>query len=109
MSWYDTKQSNGEAPVMLELWGIRSTSSLPSLPGPLWPGVAAPDWVLSMGQIELNSVLMLEIELFWNLNYVLMLNWIVWNETVFDIETILTLNRMVWNKTVLKKTMLMLN
>ena len=28
---------------MLELWGIRSTPSLPSLPGPLWPGVVAPD------------------------------------------------------------------
>ncbi len=32
---YDTKQSDGDAPVMLELWRIRSTSSLPSLPGPL--------------------------------------------------------------------------
>ena len=32
-------------------------------PGPLWPGEVAPDRVLSMGQIELN--------------YVLMLNWIV--------------------------------
>ena len=28
---------------MLELWGIRSTPLLPSLPGPLWPGVVAPD------------------------------------------------------------------
>ena len=26
---------------------------------PLWPGVVAPDRVLSMGQIELNYVLML--------------------------------------------------
>ena len=32
---YDTKQSEGEVPVMLELWGIRSTPSLPLLPGPL--------------------------------------------------------------------------
>ena len=32
---YDTKQSDGDAPVILELWGMRSTSSLPSLPGPL--------------------------------------------------------------------------
>ena len=24
---------------MLELWGMRSTPSLPSFPGPLWPGV----------------------------------------------------------------------
>ena len=28
-----------------------------------------------------------------------MLNWIVWNETVFDIETVLTLNWIVWNRT----------
>ena len=43
---------------MLELWGVYSTLSLPSLPDSLWPGVAAPDRVLSMGKIELNSVLM---------------------------------------------------
>ena len=46
---YDTKQSDGEVPAMLELWEMRSTSSLPSLPGPLWPGVVAPDRALSMG------------------------------------------------------------
>ena len=28
---YDTKQSDGEVPVMLELWGMQSTLSLPSL------------------------------------------------------------------------------
>ena len=28
-----------------------------------------------------------------------MLNWIVWNGTVFDIETVLTLNWIVWNRT----------
>ena len=56
---YDTKQSDGEAPVMLELWGILSTPLLPSLPGSLWSGVVASDRVLSMGQIELNCVLML--------------------------------------------------
>ena len=37
---------------MLELWGMRSTPLLPLLPGPLWPGVVAPDRVLSIGQIE---------------------------------------------------------
>ena len=47
-----TKQSDGEAPVMLEHWGMRSVPSLPSLPGPLWSGVVAPDRVLSMGKIE---------------------------------------------------------
>ena len=40
---YDTKQSDGDVPVMLELWGIRSTPSLPFLPVTLWPGVVAPD------------------------------------------------------------------
>ena len=28
---------------MLELWGMRSTPSLPLLPGPLRPGVVAPN------------------------------------------------------------------
>ena len=32
---YDTKQSDGEVPVMLELWGMRSTPSLPLLQSPL--------------------------------------------------------------------------
>ena len=62
---YDTKQFDGE------VWGMQSTSSLPSLPGQLWPRVVAPDRVLCMGEIELN--------------YVLMLNR---NRTVFDIETL---------------------
>ena len=69
MSWYDTKQSDGEVPVMQELWEMQSTPSLPSIPGPLWPGVVAPDRVLSMGQKELNCVLML--------------NGVVWNGTDF--------------------------
>ena len=46
---YDSEQSDGEAPVMLELWGMRSTPSLPLLLGPLWPGMVAPDRALSMG------------------------------------------------------------
>ena len=45
----DTKQSDGEVPAVLELWGMRSTPSLPLLPGPLWHGVVAPDRALSMG------------------------------------------------------------
>ena len=48
-SGYDTKQSDGEAPVMLGLWGIQSTPSLPLFPGPLWPGMVAPGPALSMG------------------------------------------------------------
>ena len=38
---YDIKQSDGEAQIILELWGIQSTPSLPSLLGPLWPRVVA--------------------------------------------------------------------
>ena len=73
MSWYDTKQSDGEVPVMmLELWGMRSTPSLPALPGPLWLRVVATDRVLSMGQVELTCVLML--------------NWIAWNRTVLTFK-----------------------
>ena len=45
---YDTKQSDGEVPVMLELWGMRSTPLSPSLPCPLWPGEVAPYRALSM-------------------------------------------------------------
>ena len=46
---YDTKQSDGEIPEMLELKGMRSTHLLSSLPGPLWPGMVAADRALSMG------------------------------------------------------------
>ena len=42
---------------MMELWGMRSAPSLPSLPGPLWPGVITPDRFISMDQIELNCVI----------------------------------------------------
>ena len=33
VAWYDTKKSDGEVPVMLELWGMRSTPSFQSLSG----------------------------------------------------------------------------
>ena len=46
---YDTKQSDGEVPVMLGLSEMQSTPSLPLLPGPLWPGMVALDRALSMG------------------------------------------------------------
>ena len=59
---YDTKSDH-------ELWGMWSTPLFPSLPGQLWPGLVAPDWVLSMGQINLYCVRMLK--------------WIVWNRTVY--------------------------
>ena len=48
---YITKQSDSEAPVMLELWGMRSTPLLPSPSGSLCPREVEPDRVLSMGQI----------------------------------------------------------
>ena len=48
---YDTKQSDAEAPVILELWGMQSILSLPTL-----PVVVAPDSVLSVGQIELFDI-----------------------------------------------------
>ena len=64
-----------------------STPSLPLLPSALWPGVVAPDRILSMGQIVwyLNCVQknnkeieLLEIELFDPLTvYNQMTNWIV--------------------------------
>ena len=64
---------------MLELREMRSTPSLPLLPSSLWPGVVAPDRVLSMGQRELNCILML--------------NWIVWNRSVLTFNwTVLTFN-----------------
>ena len=69
---YDTKQSDGEAPVMLELWGMKSTPSLLSLSGQLWSGVVAPGRVLFMGQIELKCGSML--------------NWIAWNKTVLHLN-----------------------
>ena len=65
---------------------MQSIPSLPSLPGPLWPRVVAPDRVQPMGRIELKCVLMLI--------------WITWNRTVFDIESVFRLNWIVWIKTV---------
>ena len=44
---------------MVELCGMQSTPSLLPLPGPLWPIVVTPDRGLSIGQKELNSVLMI--------------------------------------------------
>ena len=53
---------------MPELWGMRITLSMPLLPGPHWPRMVAPDKVLSMVELELICVLML--------------NGIAWNRTV---------------------------
>ena len=53
---------------------MQSSISLPSLPRQLEPGVVAPDKVLSMGQNKINCVLII--------------NWVIWNITVFDIEIV---------------------
>ena len=73
---YDTKQSDGEVPAMLELWGMQSTPSLPSLPGPLWPGVVAPDKGPIYGLNRTNSILIL--------NWIVWVNWIAWKRNDFD-------------------------
>ena len=57
---------------MLDIWGMRITPSLPSLPGQLWPGIVGLDRVLSMSQTEkfgikteyLCLIELFEIELF---------------------------------------------
>ena len=48
------KQSDGEILVIRELWGMQSTSSLPSLPGPLCHKVVAPEKDPSIGQNKLT-------------------------------------------------------
>ena len=53
---YDNKQYDGDASVVLELWGMRTTLSLPSFPGPPCPEVVAPERVLSMGQIVVSDI-----------------------------------------------------
>ena len=42
---------------MLKLWEMRSTPSLPFLPGLLWPEMVAPNKALSMGYKELTTYL----------------------------------------------------
>ena len=78
---YDTKQSDGGVPVILELWGMQSTPSLLLLPGPLWTGVVAPDKGPIYGPNRTNCILMLNwivwIRTVW-------LDWIAWNRNVFD-------------------------
>ena len=100
---HDKKQYVGDASAMLEFWAMRSTPSLLSLLAPLWTRVVAPDRILSIGQIELNCVTMLNLFVWeesvltfklrtyaemnclkWNCFCTL--NGIVWNRTVFDFE-----------------------
>ena len=53
---YNTKQFDGEASVILDLWEMQSTLLLLLLSGPLLFGVLVPDRVLSIGQIELFGI-----------------------------------------------------
>ena len=46
---YNTKQSNGDVSVMLELWGMQSTPLSPSLQCLFWLSIVAPDKAVSMG------------------------------------------------------------
>ena len=73
---YDTKQSDGEVPVMLELWGMQSALSLPSLLGPLWPEVVEPDKCPIYG-LDRFKPWFLEFTVFLHLNCVFMQHWIV--------------------------------
>ena len=82
-----------EAPVMQELWGMRSTPLLPLFAGSLWSGVVVSDRVLSMDQIERNCVLML--------------SWILWKKLFIWIKMDLALNNLQWliyHKTKLNQT-----
>ena len=49
----------------------------------------APDRIIYMGLIEQNSVIILI--------------WIVWNRTIFDIETVRKQNLIIWIRTVRSK------
>ena len=73
---YEIKQSNGEAPVMLELWGMQSNPSLPPLPCPFWSGVVPPDRILFVNQIGLYDILTMKTNN--------TLNWIVRDRTVWS-------------------------
>ena len=80
---YDTKQSVSEALVTLEIWGMRSTPSLPSLPGSLWPGVVSPGMVLAMKQT------------------VITLNRIIWKYLFLTLKMCTNVKLNCWNRTVL--------
>ena len=72
---YDTKQSDGEVPAMLEVWGMRSTPLSPSFPGPLWPGVVTRDKGPIYGLNRTKQWLAFIV--FMHLNCAFILNWTV--------------------------------
>ena len=58
---------------MLELWGMQSTPLLPSLPGPLWPVVVAPEKGPIYG-LNRTKLWFLDFTVFLDLNGIFMLN-----------------------------------
>ena len=56
---YDSKYSDGEVAVILDLSGVQTTPLLLSFPSFLWPGMIASNSILSISQIELNCVFVL--------------------------------------------------
>ena len=73
---YDSRQCDGELPLMLELWGMQNILSLPLLPGSLCPGVVAPDIYGSnrTQQRPFGKLNCLKYNCFLHLNCVLMQN-----------------------------------
>ena len=88
---HEIKQPDGEVEVILELWGMWSTLSLPSLPGSFLFEVIAPDTVISMVQIEQNCVLMLN-WFFFKKRTVFFIRTVPYSTDLFEIELFLTFN-----------------
>ena len=82
---YDNKQSDVKISVILKVWKMQNTHSLPSFLCPFCPWVIAHEKALCLGQIELNCVLIL--------------NWIAWKRTAltFKLRIYANLNCLKWN------------
>ena len=101
VSWNNTKQFDGEVPVMLELWGTRSPPLLPLLRnGSTWSDpiyrlnrtscILMLNWIVWIRTVWLNWIAwnrnVFTIKLYLHLNCVLMLNWIILNGTVLTLK-----------------------
>ena len=76
---YDAKQSYGDVPVMLELWGMQSNPFIAIAPRSILTRSGS-NWenpIHGSNRSKLHTFA-LEIKLFWHLNCELMINWIVW-------------------------------
>ena len=96
--WLNFSSLSFTLAILLCVWGMWSTPSLPSVSGPLWIWVVVSDRVIFSSQIKLNWIAW--IGLFWHLNCILMLNWIGWNGTVLSFKLHTYTNWSVWNGTV---------